>query len=150
MAQEICQRLRMDRESRETICRLVRLHDVPITMTEKGIRRLLRKLGEEDFRRLLQIKRGDNLAQHPAYLGRQEWLKQVEEMLDMVLREDQCFSLRQLAVKGNDMLALGLQGKAVGDMLNWLLDQVVEGETPNQRELLLELAAAEIRKEELR
>lgn len=150
IAQEICQRLRMDRESRETICRLVRLHDVPITMTEKGIRRLLRKLGEEDFRRLLQIKRGDNLAQHPAYLGRQEWLKQVEEMLNMVLREDQCFSLRQLAVKGNDMLALGLQGKAVGDMLNWLLDQVVEGETPNQRELLLELAAAEIRKEELR
>lgn len=150
LAREICRRLRMDRESREAICRLVRLHDVPITMTEKGIRRLLRRLGEEDFRRLLQVKRGDNLAQHPAYLGRQEWLKQVEEMLDMVLREDQCFSLRQLAVKGNDLLALGLRGKAVGEMLNWLLDQVVEGKAPNRRELLLEMAAAEIQKEEIK
>lgn len=148
LARGICSRLRMDRESREAICRLVKLHDAPITMTEKGIRRLLRKLGEEDFRRLLQIKRGDNLAQHPAYLGRQEWLNQVEEMLNVVLREDQCFSLRQLTVKGNDLLALGLQGKNVGDMLNWLLDQVVEGKAPNQRELLLELAAEEIQKEE--
>ena len=117
-------------------------------MTEKGIRRMLRRLGEEDFRRLLQVKRGDNLAQHPAYLGRQQWIDQVEEMLNVVLREDQCFSLKQLAVRGNDLLALGLQGKAVGDMLNFLLDQVVEEKTPNHRELLLELAAAEIQKED--
>ena len=148
LADVICRRLRMDRDSRETICRLVRLHDAPITMTEKGIRRLLRKLGEEDFRRLLQIKRGDNLAQHPAYLDRQKWLSQVEEMLNMVLKEDQCFSLRQLAVKGNDLIGMGLQGKAVGEMLDWLLDQVVEGKAPNQRELLLEMAKAEKEKEE--
>ena len=148
IAREICGRLRMDRDSREAICRLVRFHDAPITMTEKGIRRMLRRLGEEDFRRLLQVKRGDNLAQHPAYLGRQQWIDQVEEMLNVVLREDQCFSLKQLAVKGNDLLALGLQGKAVGDMLNFLLDQVVEEKTPNHRELLLELAAAEIQKED--
>lgn len=148
IAREICERLRMDRDSREAICRLVRLHDAPITMTEKGIRRMLRKLGEEDFRRLLQVKRGDNLAQHPAYLDRQKWIDQVEEMLEVVLREDQCFSLRQLAVKGNDLLALGLHGKAVGDMLDLLLDQVVEGKVSNHRELLLELAAEEIQKED--
>lgn len=148
IAREICQRLRMDKDSREQICRLVRLHDAPITMTEKGIRRMLRKLGEEDFRRLLQVKRGDNLAQHPAYLDRQQWIDQVEEMLEVVLREDQCFSLKQLAVKGNDLLAIGLQGKEIGDTLNRLLDLVVEGEVPNQRELLLELASAEAHKED--
>lgn len=137
LAEQICRRLRMDSVSRETICRLVRIHDVEIPLTEKGIRRILRKLGEEDLRRLLQVKRCDNLAQHPAYLDRQAWLNQLEALLDLVLREDQCFSLAQLAVKGNDLLAIGMQGKEIGDTLNRLLDLVVEGKAENDKELLM-------------
>ena len=55
----------------------------------------------------------------------------------MVLQEQQCFSLKQMAVKGGDLLALGLSGRAVGEALDALLDQVVEGKLPNDRELLL-------------
>ena len=137
IAGEVCRRLRLDRRTGETIERLVRWHDVEIPMTEKGIRRQLRRLGEEDLRRLLQIKRGDNLAQAPAYRSRQAGLDQLETMLDLVLREQQCFSLKQLAVKGNDLLNLGLSGKAVGEALDTLLDQVVEGRIDNDREMLL-------------
>lgn len=137
IAQAVCARLRLDHHSQETICRLVRMHDVNIPLTESGVRRMLRKLGEEDFRRLIQVKRGDNLAQHPAYLQRQQWLDQLEQLLCVVLQEDQCFSLKQLAVNGNDLLALGLRGKAIGETLDKLLDLVVEGEVPNERELLL-------------
>ena len=137
IAREVCQRLRLDRHTSETVERLVRCHDVEIPLTEKGIRRQLRRLGEEDLRRLLQIKRGDNLAQHPAYLGRQEHIRQLEQLLDVVLQEDQCFSLKQMAVKGNDLLALGMSGRAVGEALDALLDLVVEGKLPNDREMLL-------------
>ena len=137
IADAVCARLKLDRRSHETICRLVRLHDVNIPLTEKGVRRMLRRLGEEDFRRLIQVKRGDNLAQHPAYLDRQKWLDQLEELLDLVLKEEQCFSLRQLAVRGDDLLAIGLRGKEIGETLDRLLDLVVEGEAPNDRETLL-------------
>ena len=106
-------------------------------MTEKGIRRQLRRLGEENLWRLLAVKRGDNLAQHPAYRERQQGIDQLESLLDQVLREDQCFSLRQLAVNGRDLLALGLRGRAVGQALERLLDLVIEGELPNDRERLL-------------
>ena len=137
IAQAVCARLRLDHHSQETICRLVRMHDVNIPLTEGGVRRMLRKLGEEDFRRLIQVKRGDNLAQHPAYLQRQQLLDQLEQLLNVVLQEDQCFSLKQLAVKGDDLLALGLRGREIGETLDKLLDLVVEGEAPNERELLL-------------
>ena len=137
IARRVCQRLRLDRRTSEEIELLVRWHDVEIPLTEKGLRRQLRRFGEENLRRLLQIKRGDNLAQHPAYLGRQGHITQLEQLLDIVLREDQCFSLKQLAVKGNDLIALGLSGREIGEALDALLDQVVEGRLPNQRELLL-------------
>ena len=137
IARCVCHRLRLDRRTSESVELLVRWHDVEIPLTEKGIRRQLRRLGEENLRRLLAVKRGDNLAQHPAYRARQEHIAQLEQLLDVVLQEEQCFSLKQLAVKGNDLMSLGLSGPAVGKALDALLDQVVEGKVPNDREMLL-------------
>ncbi len=57
-----------------------------------------------------------------------------------VLKSGECFSLKHLAVRGDDLLALGLRGKALGDMLNFLLDYVIEFPENNRRELLLSLA----------
>lgn len=57
-----------------------------------------------------------------------------------VLRSGECFSLRQLAVTGEDLLALGLKGKALGEMLSFLLDYVIDYPDNNRRELLLSLA----------
>jgi len=69
-----------------------------------------------------------------------------EEILEQLLAEQACFSLKQMAVNGRDLLALGLQGPAVGAVLERLLDGVVEGDLPNEREDLLR--AAEQMKEE--
>ena len=50
-------------------------------------------------------------------------------------------SLGQLAVRGGDLAALGLRGPAIGRMLDLLLDRVVDGDVPNEREILLKTAA---------
>lgn len=60
--------------------------------------------------------------------------------LRAVLKSGECFSLRHLAVSGDDLLTLGLRGKALGDMLAFLLDYVMEFPENNRRELLLSLA----------
>ena len=65
-------------------------------------------------------------------------LDKAEEILDKLLAEDACFSLRQLAVRGGDLLALGLGGPAVGAALETLLEKVVDGALPNDRTVLLE------------
>ena len=57
-----------------------------------------------------------------------------------MLAEESCFSLRQLAVKGGDLTALGISGPRVGEALEALLDQVVDVDLPNDRGMLLEYA----------
>ena len=57
-----------------------------------------------------------------------------------LLAKDACFSLKQLAVNGQDMMALGLQGPAIGKMLQALLDAVMDGVVENERNALLSLA----------
>ena len=89
---------------------------------------------------LIAVKRADNLAQAPAYRERQRELDRAEEIIAELLSEDACFSLKQLAVNGRDMMDLGLSGPAIGQMLQRLLDQVLEEKLPNDRETLLEWA----------
>ena len=60
--------------------------------------------------------------------------------LKAVLKSGECFSMKHLAVSGDDLLALGLRGKELGEMLNFLLDYVMEYPRNNRRELLLSLA----------
>ena len=137
LAEEMLRRLKCSNELRETVTRLVAWHDREIARTDKGLRRALRILGEQDLRRLIAVKRADNLAQAAAFHDRQAEIDKAEKIMERLLAEDACFSLKQLAVKGEDMLTLGLRGAAVGAALNTLLDLVVNGTLPNEREALL-------------
>ena len=137
LADRMLRRLKCGTEFRETVVRLVEWHDKDIPRTDKSIRRALRILGEKDLRRLILVKRADNFGQAPAYWDRQKELDKAEEILDRLLAEDACFSLKQLAVNGRDLLALDLSGPAVGAALEELLGKVMDGTLPNEREALL-------------
>ena len=139
MTENMLRRLRVDNATRETVVRLVEWHDRNIPRTDQGLRRALRDLGEADLRRLLAVKRADNQAQaHQDLLGE---IDKAEAILDRLLAEGACVSLGQLAVRGGDLAALGLRGPAIGRMLDLLLDRVVDGDVPNEREILLKTAA---------
>ena len=141
LAEGMLRRLRCPTSFRERVVRLVAWHDRDIPRTDRGLRRALRALGEEELRLLLALKRADNLAQAPAFWDRQREIRLGEEILDRLLAAEACFSLKQLAVSGEDLLALGLRGPAVGQALNTLLNKVIDGELPNDRAALLEFAA---------
>lgn len=57
-----------------------------------------------------------------------------------VLKSGECFTMKHLAVTGDDLLSLGLRGKELGRMLDFLLDYVMEYPENNRRELLLALS----------
>ncbi len=63
-----------------------------------------------------------------------------EKELKAVLKSGECFSLKHLAVSGDDLLDVGLRGHELGEMLKFLLDYVMEFPENNRREILLELA----------
>ncbi|MDR1329145.1 MAG: polynucleotide adenylyltransferase [Oscillospiraceae bacterium] len=48
--------------------------------------------------------------------------------------------LADLALRGGDLVALGLKGPEIGKMLESLLDRVITGELPNERDALLKAA----------
>mgnify|MGYP002474349413 FL=1 len=141
-------RLRSPGELRRQVVQLVELHDLWVPPTLPSARRWLGRLGEQALRDLLALERGDTLAHAPACQPpRLARLAQWEALLDQVVEEGDCLSLRDLAVKGEDLLALGFAaGPELGATLRHLLEEVVEGRLENHREVLL--AAARERLEE--
>ena len=145
MAGEIMRRLRFDNHSLKRTQLLVEWHDRDIPRTEKSVARALRVLGEEALRQVILVKRADNLAQSPRFRQTQKEIDRGEAILEELLAKEQCFSLRQLAVNGRDLMNLGLRGRAVGQMLEGLLDEVVDGQLPNDREALLHRAGEKVK-----
>lgn len=66
--------------------------------------------------------------------------EQIRQMLDELEAEEGRLSLKALAVNGNDLKSMGLEGKQVGSCLERLLELVLEEKLPNNREALLQEA----------
>ena len=138
LAGPVLDRLRFDSRHRREILELVRYHDTPPEPTPRSVRRWLARLGPDQTARLLEVARADALA-HAAWTvpSRLEKLEAAEALLRKTLEERACFSLKDLAVKGDDLLALGVpEGKQVGVILNALLEEVLDGKLSNERDAL--------------
>ena len=112
--------------------------------TEKQLKRIVRQIGEEAAEQLLLLHKADVTAQ--AACHRAERIAESDRLLGLLAElraADACMSLKQLAVTGGDLLALGMpQGKAIGETLNRLLECVMEGSLPNEKAALLEKAVS--------
>lgn len=141
ITERIMERLKFDKETRQIVTELIRLHDVQIEPSEKAVRRLMNKISPEMFFSLLQLKRADNLAQSPDYRSRQGYYDELEAIGRSVIEREECYSLRDLAINGNDLIYIGIpQGKEIGEVLSCLLDKVIEGKIVNERAALIEEA----------
>ena len=139
IAAAVTQRLRYDRRTQETVRLLVKYHDTPIADTDAAVRRWLNRLGEERLRLLLDVQEGDNLA-HAAWVipSRTAEITAVRERIDRIVAEGQCVSLKTLVIGGDDLKAAGIPaGKPMGACLRHLLDEVLSGNLPNERGILL-------------
>lgn len=142
MTDSIMKRLRFDNETRNNVVELVYYHDATFEVGKKYVKRWLNKIGEKQFRRLLQVKKADNKAQNLELSSdRIKELSEIEALINEVLQEDECFSLKDLAVNGNDLIGVGYKsGKELGNTLNKLLQLVIDGDCPNEKEKLLQEA----------
>ena len=98
---------------------------------------------------LLQVQYADTMAQ--STYQREEKLERIHKVkviYEQIIEEKQCFSIRNLAVNGKDLIAIGVtQGKRIGEILNILLEDVLEEPSHNTKEYLLELAKNKNRQE---
>ena len=138
MACSIMKRLRIDNATSSLVAALIEYHDIPIEPTEKNVRRWLARLSPAVFFPLVQVMQADCLAQAPGQEERIKQLNQLREIGERVVQEGQCLSRKELAVTGKDLQEIGIMpGIGMGQTLEWLLHEVIDGELPNERQALL-------------
>lgn len=142
MTDLIMKRLRFDNDTRNKVVELVQYHDTTFSVGKKYVKKWLNKIGEEQFRRLLKLKEADNKAQNLERSNeRIGELYEIEALIDEVLKEQECFSLKDLAVNGQDLINIGYKpGRVLGAALKGLLDCVIAEEVENNKVELLRLA----------
>ena len=137
IAEEALKRMKFPANTIKRVEKLVRSHCITPSDDRKIVRRLLSKVGEEDIFLLAEVMKGDNRAKQSFCLERVQTIDSMKKRAEEIIAENQCFKLSNLAVSGNNMLALGLKGAEIGKALNFLLDAVISEKAENSRESLI-------------
>lgn len=138
ITEDILRRLRFDNELIQSVIVLVRSHDFAIPQKTTHMKRILNRIGEKAFYDLLTLRQADIFAQADQY--RDERVKDIDicrHELFVLLRTKPCFSLKDLAVNGHDMMAMGFKGEEIGQRLRYYLNLVILDKCENTKEALL-------------
>ncbi len=137
MAETILRRLKAPAALRERVVLLIGKHMTRLEPDKKLLRRQLGRLGWETVEQLLWLQEADMGSKGTGNPGEMSLFPQIRGLLEEIRAENACLTLKDLAVNGYDLQALGLTGRAIGQCLNILLEKVLEEELPNEREALL-------------
>lgn len=120
--------LRLPAKTRETVEALVQHQDVPLAADRKTLTHLLNRFGPDLLRLLIALQDTDGST------------GPIRTALDALLKERPAYRIRDLAVSGTDLMALGFDGPAVGRTLQDLLERVMDETLPNEKDVLLQAA----------
>lgn len=137
-AGDILRRLKAPTALREEVALLIGQHMTRIEPEKKVVRRWMGRLGEERLEKLLVLQEADMGSKGTGIPREMTQFPQLRAIIAEIRAENACLSLKDLAVNGHDLIALGYRGKAIGQALNALLEQVLDERIPNEKEALLE------------
>ena len=139
IAEEVLKRLRFDNDTLYKVKSLVFFHDYHPGLTDKSVRKFVTKIGKELVPFYLLVQRADVLAQ--SEYKREDKLAKIDEVsriFDGIIERGECLSLKDLAVNGKDLIALGMKpGKEIGETLEHFLQMVIANPSLNEKEILL-------------
>ncbi len=143
ITEKILTRLRFDNETKNRVVTLVAFHDSPIMVNDsvspdrKRLKKIMSQIGAELIFPLIEIKYCDNSAQNPKYYRGDEFYNETKKIITEIITDKECFSIKDLAINGNDLIQLGFKGRKIGETLNSLLDLVIKEKLQNNYEDLL-------------
>ena len=142
ISRKIFLRLRYPNAIIDKVCHLIEEHMFLYEdcWTDAAVRRFIVRIGEENLPNLYNLRRADFYglaAKEPP----RNFLLPLIERINEVLKQSRVFTLKDLAVSGKDLIALGIPpGKYLGIILKELLETVLDDPALNTREKLLEIA----------
>lgn len=133
-AKEILKRFHVSNEIYDKVTTLIYYHQGIENVDDIRVKRWLAKIGEEYTRALFQVRIADLLAHNPEKISYEvEKIKELQDELDEIVAAGDAFKISDLAVNGNDLLALGYKGKEIGNKLNEILLLVVDDKLANHK-----------------
>lgn len=147
VTQGVLRRLALPKELVASVVALIRLHDHPLSPTERSVSRMLLALeracpghARELAFSLIDLKRADAVSKTVTAASYAIELDRMGELLRRRVARGVCCRVSDLAVGGADVMReLGAApGPLVGTVLADLLAQVIDGRLPNEREVLLD------------
>ncbi len=140
-AKKILKRLKFDNDTLNAVIHLIRWHDYRFVLTPPGMRRAASKIGKEYMELLFEVNRADTSAKNPKLIREKEdKLDQARRIYAQILEKEECVALKDLDINGKDLIKEGLKpGRAMGTILNELLEAVIEDPKLNQKEKLIEI-----------
>ncbi len=137
ITEKILTRLRFDNDTKGKVVTLVAFHDSPIMLNNsvspdrKRLKKIMSQIGVELIYPLIEIKYCDNSAQNPEYYRGNDFYEKTKNIINEIIAEKECFSIKDLAINGNDLIEMGYKGKQIGNILSTLLDMVINEKIKN-------------------
>ncbi|MDR0322750.1 MAG: HD domain-containing protein [Treponema sp.] len=144
MCEKILNRLRYPNAVIDSVCHLIREHMFQYTdnWSDSAVRRFIARVGEANLEDIYRLRRADVYG----FAGKEPDPRSLEPLIDRVnkvMEQSRAFSIKNLAVSGTDLIAIGIQsGKNMGLILKDLLETVLDDPQQNTKERLLEIAKA--------
>ncbi len=142
MAEKWLRAYRFSNEERELVVHLVKHHLIcyDASWTDATVRRFLRRVGPERVDSLLRLGRADVLGKGRPVENELADLAELRKRLDAVIAQGQALSVKDLPVRGPDVIArMSGAGPGVGALLRHLLEAVTEDPALNDRDKLLKM-----------
>ncbi len=131
--------MKYDNRTIGQVSTLIRYHDSRIRPEKSAVRKLMNRVGTDLFPLLEEVWTADLMAK--SEFAKEETLpllEKVKELADEITADQDCLSLKDLAVNGGDLIRLGMRpGPRMGEELEHLLELVLEDPSRNTRETLL-------------
>lgn len=138
-AQRDLLRLKYPKEFIRRVYTLVLYHDRRLEKNRKVLLRFLHDFGTADLDLYFNLKKADICAQNPSLLYRLSEMEEIEALTMKIAKED-VFTVNQLDIRGIQLKRLGFENNEISNMLEELLELVMDGRLPNEKERLLSYA----------
>ena len=127
-AEAVLKGLKMDNETIGNVSRMIEGAKETLPLEKPAVRRAMSRYTPYQLEGALKLK---ELMGSPV-------AGEIRRLREEIIRDGDCVSLKDLAVKGRDLLEAGVErGPMVGEILNHLFDLVLLHPEKNDRELLL-------------
>jgi len=136
IAGKTMRRLRYDNAAINKAKLLIAGHDDDLYADDVSVKKLLCKYGFDTSMQLCEVQIADDSAKAEFVNVKIDNHVLVMEKAREIIESGECFSLPQLAVNGDDLIALGFKGGEIGRILQELLEKVITGSVENNREIL--------------